>query len=153
MLKMMTRMDFIHVPYKGAGPMLVDLVAGQTQFTFSTWSSNGQYVKSGRLRALAVTTLKRAPALPDLPAISETVPGYDIAVWYGVVAPAGTPKEIIAKLNGEIVRVLAAPDFRQRIIGEAVEPIGSTPEQFAEYIRTEMTKWAKVVKEAKVKID
>ena len=81
------------------------------------------------------------------------MPGYDIAVWYGVVAPAGTPKEIIAKLNSEIVRVLAAPDFRQRIIGEAVEPIGSTPEQFAEYIRTEMTKWSKVVKEAKVKID
>ena len=153
MLRMMTGIDFIHVGYKGAGPLLIDLVAGHTQFSFATWSSGGPHVKSGRLRGLAVTTAKRASALPDLPAISETVPGYDIAVWYGVVAPAGTPREIISRLNGEIVRVLAAPDFRQRIVGEAVEPIGSTPEQFADYIRTEMTKWSKVVKEAKVKID
>ena len=153
MLKVMTRVNFLHVPYKGAGPLLIDLVAGQTQFSFATWSSGGPHVKSGRLRGLAVTTAKRAPALPALPAISETVPGYDIAVWYGVVAPAGTPRDIIAKLNSEIVRVLAAPDFRSRIVGEAVEPIGSTPEQFADYIRTEMAKWSKVVKEANVRID
>ena len=153
MLKMMAKIDYVHVPYKGAGPLLVDLVAGHTQLSFATWSSAGPHIRSGRLRGLGVTTAKRAPALPELPAISETVPGYDIAVWYGVVAPAGTPRDIVMKLNSEIVRVLGAPDFRDRIVGEAVEPIGSTPEQFAEYIKSEMTKWSKVVKEAKVRID
>ena len=121
--------------------------------SFVTWSSVGQHVKSGRLRALGVTTVKRSPALPDLPAIAETLPGYDLPVWYGVVAPAGTSREIVTRLNGEILKVITTPDFKQRIEVDAVEPIGSTPEQLGDYIKTELVKWAKIVKDSGAKVD
>ncbi len=153
MLKSMARIDLVHIPYKGAGALLPDLIAGHVPVSFATWSSSGPYVRSGRLRALAVTTAKRVPVLPDLPAISETLPGYDLSVWYGIAAPAATPREIVGRLNAEIVRALGAPDFRQRIEVDAVEPIGSTPEQFGDYIRSEFVKWAKVIKEAGLKIE
>jgi tripartite-type tricarboxylate transporter receptor subunit TctC len=153
MLKTMAQVNLLHIPYKGAGALLPDLIAGQVHLSFVTWSSVGQHVKSGRLRALGVTTVKRSPALPELPAIAETLPGYDLPVWYGVVAPAGTPRDIIGRLNAEILRVLAIPDFRQRIEVDAVEPIGSTPEQFGDYIRTELVKWAKIVRDSGAKVD
>jgi tripartite-type tricarboxylate transporter receptor subunit TctC len=153
MLRTLAHIDIIHVPYKGAGPTLPDLVAGHIQFAFITYTSAGPLIKSGRLRALGVTTAKRSPALPDLPAIGEAVPGYDSAVWYGVVAPAGTPREIVAKLNAEILRVLAAPDFRQRITAEAVAPIGSTPEHLGDYIKSEIGRWAKIIKASGARVD
>lgn len=153
MLKTMAQVNMLHIPYKGAGALLPDLIAGQVHLSFVTWSSVGQHVKSGRLRALGVTTVKRSPALPELPAIAETLPGYDLPVWYGVVAPAGTPRDIIGRLNAEILRVLAIPDFRQRIEVDAVEPIGSTPEQLGDYIKTELVKWAKIVRDSGAKVD
>jgi tripartite-type tricarboxylate transporter receptor subunit TctC len=153
MLKTMAHIDIVHVPYKGAGQAMPDFIAGQVQFSFITHTSSGPLVQSGRLRALGVTTVKRSPALPDLPAIAETVPGYDSAVWYGVLAPAGTPREIVARLNREILRVLGSPDFHQRFTMAAVAPIGSTPEQLGEYIKSEIARWAKLVKESGARID
>jgi tripartite-type tricarboxylate transporter receptor subunit TctC len=153
MLKAMAKIDFVHVPYKGAGPALVDTVAGQVPMTFATWSSSGAYAKSGRVRALAVTTAKRISVLPDLPAISETLPGYDMSVWYGVSAAAGTPKEIVAKLNSELNRALGAADFRSRIEVDANEGIGGTPEQFGEYIRNELARWGKLVRDMNIRIE
>ena len=153
MLKTMTGINVVHVPYKGAAPAMTDLIAGHVQFSFLAWRSSGPQVKNGRIRALAVSTANRAPALPDLPAIAETLPGYDLPVWYGVAAPAGTPRAIVARLNAELLRRRATPDFRQRMEADAAEPIGGTPEQFGDYIRSEIVKYAKVVKESGAKID
>jgi len=153
MLKTMAGVNLLHIPYKGAGALLPDLIAGQTHMSFVTWSSVGPHVRSGRLRALGVTTVRRSPALPDLPAIAETLPGYDLPVWYGIVAPAGTPRETVAKLNAEILRVITTPDFRQRIEVDAVEPIGSTPAEFADYIKVELVKWARIVRDSGAKVD
>jgi tripartite-type tricarboxylate transporter receptor subunit TctC len=130
-----------------------DLIAGQVQLSFITYTAAGPHIKTGRLRALGVTTAKRSPTLPDLPAIGETVAGYDSAVWYGFAAPAGTPLEIVSKLNTEVLRVLAAPDFRSRIMLEAVSPIGSTPEEFGSFMRSEIVRWAKVVRDSGAKVD
>jgi tripartite-type tricarboxylate transporter receptor subunit TctC len=153
MMKTMAGIDIVHVPYKGAAPAMTDLIAGHVQFSFLAWRSSAPHVKTGRLRALGVSTANRAPALPDLPAIAETLPGYDLPVWYGVAAPAGTPREIVAKLSAEILRMLATPEFRQRMEVEAAEPIGGTPEQFGDYIKSEIVKYAKVLKESGAKID
>ncbi len=153
MLKTMAKVNLLHIPYKGAGALLPDLIAGQTHLSFVTWSSVGPQVRGGRLRALGVTTEKRSPALPDLPALAETLPGFDLPVWYGIVAPAGTPRDIVARLNSEILKVINTPDFRQRIEIDAVEPIGSTPEQLGEYIRAELAKWAKIVRDSGAKVD
>ncbi len=152
-LKTMAGINIVHVPYKGAAPAITDLIAGHVQVSFVVWRTSGPHVKTGKLRALGVTTEKRSPVLPDLPAIAETLPGYDLPVWYGVVAPAGTPREIVGKVNTEILRVLGAPDFRQRMEAEAAEVIGGTPEQFGDYIRSEIVKWAKIVKDSGAKID
>ena len=153
MLRSLARVEIVHVPYKGAGPAMPDLIAGQVQLSFITYTAAGPHIKTGRLRALGVTTAKRSPTLPDLPAIGETVAGYDSAVWYGFAAPAGTPLEIVSKLNAEVLRVLAAPDFRSRITLEAVSPIGSTPEEFGSFMRSEIVRWAKVVKDSGAKVD
>jgi len=153
MLRSLARVEIVHVPYKGAGPAMPDLIAGQVQLSFITYTAAGPHIKTGRLRALGVTTAKRSPTLPDLPAIGETVAGYDSAVWYGFAAPAGTPPEIVSKLNTEVLRVLAAPDFRSRITLEAVSPIGSTPEEFGSFMRSEIVRWAKVVKDSGAKVD
>ena len=153
MLRSLARVEIVHVPYKGAGPAMPDLIAGQVQLSFITYTAAGPHIKTGRLRALGVTTAKRSPTLPDLPAIGETVAGYDSAVWYGFAAPAGTPPEIVSKLNAEVLRVLAAPDFRSRITLEAVSPIGSTPEEFGSFMKSEIVRWAKVVKDSGAKVD
>lgn len=153
MLKSLAKVTYVHVPYKGAGPLLVDLVGGHTQMSFTTWSSGGPHAERGKLRALGVTTGKRSPAIPDIPAISESVPGYDLAVWYGISAPAGLPADIVARLNGEILKALGAGEFRQRIVREAIEPIGSTPEQFGAYIKSESAKWSRLIKAAGIKLE
>jgi tripartite-type tricarboxylate transporter receptor subunit TctC len=153
MLRSLARVEIVHVPYKGAGPAMPDLIAGQVQLSFITYTAAGPHIKTGRLRALGVTTAKRSPTLPDLPAIGETVAGYDSAVWYGFAAPAGTPSEVVSKLNTEVLRVLAAPDFRSRITLEAVSPIGSTPEEFGSFMKSEIVRWAKVVRDSGAKVD
>ena len=154
LLKSLAGIEMIHVPYKGAGPALPDLISGQVNLMFATHAATGQHVRAGRLRALAVTTAKRSPALPELPSVAEAgVPGYDSSVWYGLLAPAGTPTAIVGRLNGEVIRVLAAPDLRERIAIEAIEPAGSTPEAFKSHIARELAKWAKVVADSGARID
>jgi len=154
LLNSMTGIRMLHVPYKGGGPALMDLIAGQVQVLFATQLASWSHVQSGRVRALAVSTAKRPASLPDLPTIAEAgVPGYDSGVWYGILAPAGTPRDIIARLNSEIVRVLNQPDYRKFLVGNAIEPVGSPPEQLGQYIKSEIVKWAKVVKDAGVRVD
>ena len=153
MLNSLARVQSLHIPYKGGAPALIDLVAGQLQLSYLTYTSTSGFIRAGRLRALGVTTAKRSPALPDLPAIAESVPGYDSAVWYGVLAPAGTPADIIARLNREFLAALRNNELRQRLIPEAFEPIGTTPEYFGDYMKSEIARWAKLVKDTGTKID
>ena len=154
LFKTMTGTNFVHVPYKGGGPALVDTLAGQVQVLFTPPVSATQHVQSGRLRALAVSTVRRSSGMPDLPTIAESgVPGYDSGVWYGVLAPAGTPREIVMRVNGDVVKALQQPDFRTMLIANSIDPIGSSPEVLAQFIRIEMAKWAKVVRDADVRVD
>jgi tripartite-type tricarboxylate transporter receptor subunit TctC len=154
LFKTMTGTNFVHVPYKGGGPALVDTLAGQVQVLFTPPVSATQHVQSGRLRALAVSTVRRSAGMPDLPTIAESgVPGYDSGVWYGVLAPAGTPREIVMRVNGDVVKALQQPDFRTMLIANSIDPIGSSPEVLAQFIRIEMAKWAKVVRDADVRVD
>ncbi len=153
LLKILAKIDMVHVPYKGAGPAVTDLVAGQVAMTFTSTVSVMPFVKAGRLRGLAVTTPKRAPTLPQIPAIAETVPGYDVSPWYGVLATAGTPLPIVHKLHAEIVRIVAAPDVAQRLTGDGGTVVNSTPEAFADTLRAERAKWVRVVKQAGIRAE
>jgi tripartite-type tricarboxylate transporter receptor subunit TctC len=154
LFKTMTGTNFVHIPYKGGGPALVDVLAGQVQVLFTPPVSATQHVQSGRLRALAVSTVRRSAGMPDLPTIAESgVPGYDSGVWYGVLAPAGTPREIVMRVNAEVAKVLQQPDFRAMLVANSIDPIGSSPEVLAQFIRIEMAKWAKVVRDADVRVD
>ncbi|HYK13995.1 MAG TPA: tripartite tricarboxylate transporter substrate binding protein [Burkholderiales bacterium] len=143
----MAGIELTHVPYKGAGPALIDTLGGQVNLIMSSIVSGMPYAKAGRLRALAITTRTRSPALPELPTISESaLPGYDFSSWYGLMVPAGTPQPVIGRLHDETVKALKLPDLQQRLASEGCDAVGSTPEQLAAYIKTEMARWAKVVK-------
>ena len=149
LFKSMTRTDMVHVPYKGGAPAMIDLIAGQVQLVFSSAPTAVPQVKAGKVRALAVTTLKRSTVLPDLPTIAESgLPGYEADNWYGVVTTAGTPRPIIDYLNAEIVRALWAPDVKQLLFVQGLEVHTSTPPEFGAYMRSEFDKWAKVIKDA-----
>jgi tripartite-type tricarboxylate transporter receptor subunit TctC len=149
MFKTMTGAKLVHVPFKGNAEVLNALLGGHVKVHFALTASTLQHVRSGALRVLAVTTEKRLPELPDVPTVAELgYPGYEITSWQGVFAPAGTPKDIIDKLNGEIVAMLQAPDVRARIIGEGADPVGSSPEQWSARFKNEVEKWAKVVRSA-----
>jgi tripartite-type tricarboxylate transporter receptor subunit TctC len=150
----MAGVKMVHVPYKGAAPALADLLGGQVQLMFSTMPPALPHVKDGKLRALAVTSAKRSPATPALPTVDEiALPGFEANTWHGVVAPAGTPAAIVARLNREIVAILHMPEVVERLSGQGAEALGSTPEEFAAYIRSETIKWAKVVKESGAKAE
>jgi len=154
LLKTMTGIDLVHIPYKGGGPALVDLLAGQVQLLFSTQVAATPHIEAGRIRALAMSTAKRSALLPQIPTLAEAgVPGYDSGVWYAILAPAGTPHDIVNKLNAEIVRVLNLPDYRKLLMIAGIDPIGSPPEELAAFIKSEIAKYAKVVKDAKVHVD
>ena len=143
----MAGIELTHVPYKGAGPALIDTLGGQVNLIMSSIVSGMPYAKAGRLRALAITTRTRSPAVPELPTISESaLPGYDFSSWYGLMVPAGTPQPVIGRLHDETVKALKLPDLQQRLASEGCDAVGSTPEQLGAYIRTEMARWAKVVK-------
>jgi len=151
MLKSIAGIDMVHVPYKGGGPALVALLSGQVQLMFATLPAAMPHVKSGKLRPVAVTTSHRSQALPELPTIAESgVPGYEAATWYGLLAPAGTPKAIVDRLHAEIVKILAT-DTRQRLAAQGFEPAGTTPAEFAGYIKSEIVKWGKVIKAAGIR--
>lgn len=149
----MTGAKLVHIPYKGAAPATTDLLAGQVQLMFNNMLSAMPQVKAGRLRAVAVTSSKRSSAAPELPTIAETVPGYEASGWYGVLAPAAMPRELINRVNGEVNRIMKLPDVTQRLAGDGVEAVGITPEQFGAYLRAEVAKWNKVVKAAGIKAD
>jgi len=150
----MTGTELVHIPYKGSGPLATDLLGGQITMSFDTVTPVLPHIKAGKLRALAVTTAKRSSALPDVPTLDEAgLKGFNLGTWFGVLAPVGTPKEIVAKLNAEMVKVIHSPDFRKRMEEIGAEPVGDTSEQMAAQIKAETEKFAKLVKEAKVTID
>lgn len=149
----MTGTKLVHIPYKGAAPATTDLLSGQVTLMFNNMLSAMPQVKAGRLRAVAVTSLKRSAAVPELPTIAETVPGYEANGWYGAFAPAATSKELIGRLNAEMNRIMKMPDVTQRLAGDGVEAVGSTPEQFGAYLKQEVAKWGKVVKASGAKAD
>jgi tripartite-type tricarboxylate transporter receptor subunit TctC len=143
----MAGVELTHIPYKGAGPGLNDLIAGRLQTVFATAPSVMGFVKSGRLRAIAVTSSKRSALMPELPTVAESgVPGYEASSWYGLLAPAKTPRPVVLRLNAEAKRALAVPEINERLIAQGVDPVGNSPEEFAAYVRTEIIKWAKVIK-------
>ncbi len=153
LLNSMAHVKMLHIPYKGGGPALVDLIAGNVQVLFSTWASGRPHIESGRIRALAVSTAKRLTGV-NLPTVAEAaLPGFDAGVWYAFLAPGGTPKDIVSKLNAEILRAAAHPEFKAVLERSAIEPVGSTPEDLAKFMKSELVKWARVVKEANVHVD
>jgi tripartite-type tricarboxylate transporter receptor subunit TctC len=152
MLRSMARIEIVHVPYKGGPPALTDLIGGHVALMFNSLPAVIPQVKSGKLRALALAADKRAPALPDMPTFAEAgLRDFEAGSWYGVLAPAGTPRDIIARLHAETVRILALPDVRQRFATEGATPLGNSPEEFAEQIRKDHARWAKVAKDAGIK--
>jgi tripartite-type tricarboxylate transporter receptor subunit TctC len=151
--KVMTGVKAEHIPYKGAGPALMDLVAGQYHFNFSGIQPAQVQVRAGKLRGLAVTAPKRLAALPDLPAVAEELPGFEFVGWYGIVGPAGMPKPIVTRLHDELVRVLVRPEVRERIVADGSEPVGSSPEEFRQFMLADLAKCAKLVKESGAKLD
>jgi tripartite-type tricarboxylate transporter receptor subunit TctC len=153
LLKLDARIDVTMVPYKGAGLALTDLMAGEVDAMFAAISSAGAFVKAGRLRALAVTSIKPTPLAPGLPAMAETYPGFRTEVWSGLLAPANTPPAIIARLNAELVRILAQPDMRTRLAEFGLEPAASTPAQFELWIRAEIERWGKVIRTQKITLE
>jgi len=153
LLKLMGGVDIVHVPYKGGAPALTALVGGETDMSYENALLIVPQIKAGKARALAVTGARRSPLLPDLPTVGETLPGYSASGWYGLVAPAATPKDALAKLNAAAVRALRAPDVVERLSSQGAEPVGNTPDEWATFIRTEIDKWGKVVKAAKMKPD
>ena len=147
-----SRNDMAHIPYKGAAPALTDVVAGQAQIYFTSPISATPFVKGGRLRMVAVTSLKRSPSLPDIPTVAESgYPDFDVVSWWGILTPAGVPKDIIAKLHTEIVKVLALPEIKAKFADQGADVASDTPEHFAAYIKSEIAKWAKLIKELGVK--
>ena len=154
LFKTMAGVEMTHVPYKGAGPAMQDLVGGRIQLMFDNWASSRGQVQAGKIRALAVTTAKRSTLAPDLPTIAESgLAGFDISTWFGVFAPAGTPRDIVARLHDELTRALAAPDVREKMLNLGAEPVGNKPEEFAAYIRAEAEKYARVIKASGAKAD
>ena len=154
LLKKTTRMDIVHVPYKGAAPGLADLAAGHVVLMFTSALSTAQIQRAGRVRVLAVGSLQRSPSLPDVPTIAESgFPGFEVISWWGVLGQAAMPKDIVARLNGEIVKMMASPDARDRIGALGADIMTSTPERFAAYIKSEQAKWGQVIKDSGARVD
>jgi len=154
LLNVMTGIKITHVPYKGGGPALVDTISGQTQLLFATPIASVGHIQSGRLRAIAVSTTKRVGTMPGIPTVSESgVPGYDSGVWYAILAPRGTPQNLVARLNEEFRKALGDPGIREFLTKSGVDPEGGTPDELGKYVRSELAKWAKVIKAANIRLD
>ena len=154
MMSTQTGIQTQHIPYKGSAPGLVDLASGQTQFMIDTINTVLPYVRDNRLRGLAVTSAKRSPVLPDLPTLAEAgISGFEAAAWQGIVVPTGTPNEIVQKLNAEVNKALAHPDIRSRLAAQGADILGGTPAEYAAYLRSEMPRWAKAVKDSGAKAE
>ena len=154
LFKLLAGIDILHIPYKGMAPAMVDVISGQVSLSFPSIITALPQVKSGKVRALAVTGAKRSQAAPDVITMQEAgVTGYESATWYGVVAPVATPRAIITRLNNEIVAILKQPELRDRLAAEGAEPLGSTPEEFGRHLKSEIAKWARVAKAAGLRAD
>ncbi|HYK15428.1 MAG TPA: tripartite tricarboxylate transporter substrate binding protein [Burkholderiales bacterium] len=153
LFKMMTQTDMVHVPYKGTGPAMADLLGGQVQLLMGGIASELPFVRSGRLKGLGVTTPKRLPGVPDIPTIAETVPGYEAVLWYGVWGPPKLPREVVTRISDELKKIVAIPATREQLSQEGVDAEHMAPEEFRKFLRAEIAKWAKVVKAAGVKGD
>ncbi len=147
-------LDMVHIPYKSGGPAITDVVAGQVDFMFSTVAASSPLVDSGKVRALAISSPKRSPRLPDVPTVSETViPGYEVFEWNGVFLPAGTPEAIVSRLQKAVVETLKEDEVVKRFTGAGAQPVGSTPAQFADYLKEEDVKWGEVIRKGNIKLD
>ena len=153
LLKSMGKIDFVHVPYKGATPGIVDVIGGQAQFMFNSIPAVLPLTRAGKLRALAIAGTKRSPVAPDVPTVGETLPGFECINWYSMLAPAGTPPAIISKINAEMVKMLADPPFSKRLLDMGSEPQSSTPAGLRDYMRKETDRWGKVIKAAGIKVE
>ena len=153
MFKMMTKTNLLPVPYKGGGPIAIDLVAGHVMSAFNTMPPIIPHIRAGRVRAIAVTTAKRAGVLPDVPTVGETVPGYEMSTWYGAVVPAKTPREIVQRLNSETVKALQYPDVKERLANLGADVVGSSIEETARIFKTDIAKYTKVAEAAKIRAD
>jgi tripartite-type tricarboxylate transporter receptor subunit TctC len=153
LFRSMTGTDLVHVPYKGTGPLITDMLGGQIALTIASAVPLTPQVKAGKLRGLGVTGPRRSEAFPDVPAIAETVPGYEVVNWFGVVAPSGTPKTVIARVNAELNKALQSPDLVKLLNAQTAEAVGGTPEAFAKVIKADYVKWAKVVKASGARVD
>lgn len=154
LFKTLAGIDIVHVPYKGGAPAMQDLLGGQVQFMFDNLANSMAQMKAGKLKAFAVTTARRSALAPELPTMAEVgVTGFDISTWYGIMAPANTPSDIVRKLNAEIVKILGSEDMREKLKVQGAEPAPTSPEEFAAFIRAEWTKYAKIVKDSGAKVD
>ncbi len=153
LLKMTAGIDMIHVPYKGTGPAYPDVMAGRVQLLFDPLFSSLPYIKTGKLKPLAVTSPERSPSAPDIAALAETLPGFNVVSTNGIIAPGATPKELVARISADLATAVRNPEMRTRMAEIGLEPVGSTPEQYQQFIRSEIEKWAKVVKFSGVKLD
>jgi tripartite-type tricarboxylate transporter receptor subunit TctC len=153
LFKVVAGVDILHVPYKSAGQALPDVISGQVNMMFDLMPSAINHVRQGRLRALAVTGAKRSPAAPDLPTVAEAgVPGYEFTAWFGLFAPAATPREVVTRLNAAVTRAIESPDLKARMEQQGAEPFAATPEQFAQFFKGEVDKWARVVREGRLAV-
>lgn len=153
LLKTMAGVDLVHIPYKGGGPAMTDLIGGQVSAQFVGLPVALPHIKSGKLRALAVTSARRASAAADIPAVAETLKGYELNPWFGVLGPGGMPKSVVRLLQSEISRILNSPELKEQLVKMGAEPVGNTPEQFASYIASEIDKYRKIVKTAGIRIE
>ena len=153
LLRYMTGIDMLHVPYKGGAPAMTAVLGGQTQLVISTSVGLLTHVRSGKLRAIALTSAKRSPVAPDIPTIAETVPGYEHEPWNGLFAPAGIPKPVLAKISGEVMRAVHEPDVKKVFETDGATPVGNKPEEFAVVLKSEIEKWRKVAKAANIKLE
>ena len=153
LFRQMTKTDIVHVPYKGTGQAVVDLLSGRIQLMWSDFGPVLQHIRSGKLRALAVTTAKRNPVLPEVQTIAETVPGYVIDSWFGIWAPAGTPRDIVLRFNQALEKIMKRPDMQERVRADGNEPATTTPEEFGRIIERDIVLWTKVARDGNVKID
>jgi tripartite-type tricarboxylate transporter receptor subunit TctC len=153
LFKSMTGVDIVHVPYKGGAASSADLAGGQVQLVITNLPEQVAYIKSGRSRALGVSTAKRSPQFPDIPSIGETVPGYEVTVWYGLCGPAGLPRALLEKMNADLVKAVTSPETMKRLADVGIEAAPNTPEQFTAFISADVAKWARVVKDAGISAD